>query len=350
MKSFFEMPALPKVTIEKIVSALCDVNIFRDDEGNIKNRSDDVWKAASQILNGKVSATTLSLYARLNRNNILYQVKERCGIAEIPNTSANITLNTTTSADSCISEYTIFDQKETDRIPNVFYNIDVSDDDWKKISPITRKYKDKGGLRSYDCLQEPWTDIIAKLCYEKSKIPCAYSFKRAKITADGVWLKIFGSCKECKSTFKGHCLSKPKPNTGISIAVSVADTRCIPHMEKRHLKGTSRIAVGEELLNKKGSLWRKEAAKCMDFGDAEPSHIPRPAVLRKIREEANNRFLGIQKGLDVIHSLHQFKYDGEFANYIKEIGLDEFYCIYCSPMQLAIYKDQIGMYIQSTLS
>lgn len=77
----------------------------------------------------------------------------------------------------------------------------------------------------------------------------------------------------------------------------------------------------------------------MDFGDAEPSHIPRPAVLRKIREEAN-----IQKGLDVIHSLHQFKYDGEFANYIKEIGLDEFYCIYSSPMQLAIYKDQIGKY------
>lgn len=337
------MPALPQVPTEEIVSALCAVNIFRDDSGNIKHRSDDVWRAASQILNGKVIPATLNLYARLNRNNVLSQVKERSGIAEIPKTSANSTLSSTKSADSFISEYMIVDQKQTDRIPNLFFNIDISDEDWKKISPITRKYKDKRGLRSYDCLQEPWTDIIAKLCYEKSKIPCAYSFKRAKITA-GIWLKIFGTCKECKSTFKGHCLSEPKPNTGISIAVSVADTRCIPHVEKRHLKGTSRIAVGEELLNKKGSLWRKQAAKCMDFGDAEPSHIPRPAVLRKIREEANNRFLGVQKGLDVIHSLHQFKYDGEFANYIKEIGLDEFYCIYSSPMQLAIYKDQIGKY------
>lgn len=107
------MPALPQVPTEEIVSALCAVNIFRDDRGNIKHRSDDVWRAASQILNGKVIPATLNLYARLNRNNVLSQVKERSGIAEIPKTSANSTLSSTKSADSFISEYMIVDQKQT---------------------------------------------------------------------------------------------------------------------------------------------------------------------------------------------------------------------------------------------
>lgn len=335
------MPASSKIAVQDIVSALCTINIF-DDNGKIKHRSDEVWKEASRILQGKIVPATLNMYARLNRNNVLAEVKKQSGIAEIESPIAHSTLNSTT--ESNISEYMAVDQSQNDGMPKTFYVIDINEEEWKKIAPVTRTYKNKDGLRSYECLQEPWTDVIAKLCYAKTKIPCAYSFKRAKINKKSVWLTIVGTCKECKSTFKGHCLSKPKPDTGISIAVTVTDTRCMPHVEKRHIKGSSRVAVGRELLDKKASLWRKHATKCMDFGDSEPSHIPRPAVLRKIREEANNRFLGIDKCLDVIHSLHQLKYDGEFSNYIKEIGLDEFYCIYCSPMQIAIYKDRIGMY------
>lgn len=40
-------------------------------------------------------------------------------------------------------------------------------------------------------------------------------------------------------------------------------------------------------------------------------------------------------------SWYRMKYEGEFAGSIKDIGFNEFYFIYVSPMQIDIYKDAI---------
>lgn len=38
------------------------------------------------------------------------------------------------------------------------------------------------------------------------------------------------------------------------------------------------------------------------------------------------------------------KYAGKYAGYIKEVGKDKFYCMYWSPMQMALYKDLIKIF------
>lgn len=336
------MPAVAQIPVEEIINALCDVEIFQDNFTSIKPRSDKIWEEVSKLLNGRVNPATLNLYARINRNNILTDVKKRRGIAEVPIPIANSTLNSTSDIEQ-YSEYVIDELPKNGPLPVLFITLDIENDVWQKIAPETKQYTENKRLRSYEALQGTWTDILAKRCYELTKIPCAFIFKRAKIcnSADSIWLKISGKCKECDSKFQGHCLSRPKPGNGISIAVTLTDTRGVQHGAKRPLKGTNRIIVGDELLMKKAAAWRKCASKNMKFGDPEPSYIPNHAVLRKARQEAHNRDLGIKKSLNVFDSLLDMKYNGEYAGYITDIGLDEFYCIYCLPIQIIIYKDRI---------
>lgn len=88
-------------------------------------------------------------------------------------------------------------------------------------------------------LKQGLTDVIQKACWDKSKLPCTYSFKKAKIFnwENHVYLEIIGKCKECGTTFKGHCLRKPIPGHDIKISVKAIDTRGVPHVSKRMLKG-----------------------------------------------------------------------------------------------------------------
>lgn len=321
--------------LNKIVETLCEVGIFEKENDKLKPRSNEVWKLASDAIGNKISPETLNVYARLDRYNILTQVKKNCGIVENIVSSVNSSLTSSNDSQANDPTFIINDVSKNGSLTKLCFTLYLEEKLWKTMAPSE--------VDGYKSLRGPWTDIIAKRCFEEKKLPCAYIFKRAKISngLESAWLKITGSCKECKSPFEAHCLNEPITGTGVAIAVTVLDTREIPHTQKRPLKGLMRINVGKEMIFKKALVWRKEASKDMVFGDPEPAYLPSSNVLRKVRHEALNRHLGIEKGLDVIDSLLHMKYNGEFAGYIKEIGLDEFYCIYCSEMQIIIYKNTI---------
>lgn len=186
-------------------------------------------------------------------------------------------------------------------------------------------------------------DVVQKVCWEKSKLPCPYSSKRAKIfyCENRVYLEIVGKCNECGATFKGHCLRKPIPDDSIKIFVKTIDTRGIPHVSKRMLKGLERQKVQQELLATKAANWCCKATKVMEYGKPEPSHLYSSSVLRKAHQEAKDKDFGLYKVPDPLMSLQTLKYNVEFASIIREIALDKFYCMYWSPIQLDLYKDII---------
>jgi len=75
-----------------------------------------------------------------------------------------------------------------------------------------------------------------------------------------MWLESEAYCSECSSILKGHCLVEPDEKCGISISVSVPDTKGIPHYKKRAnscesrecgrvLKHKAKSATGMELLD-----------------------------------------------------------------------------------------------------
>lgn len=71
------------------------------------------------------------------------------------------------------------------------------------------------------------------------------------------------------------------------------------------LKGLERQKVGEELLSIKAANWRYKATNVMAYGDPEPSHLYSSSVLRKARQEAKDKDLGLYKIPDPLMSLQK---------------------------------------------
>lgn len=341
------MPRKGLVSTDEILDALSKVNIFQNPEGTLKPRSDKIWTDICALLNNKMKRDTLFLHIQKNRNSILTKIKMQMNIYE--KEEINYYTSDDNSVDSLNSSASSNANKSCNKkynCPDLLFDLDIDDVSWNNIGPVSIIYKEKsqyGNKRRYTVLQNGWTDVIQKACWDKNKLPCAYSFKRAKVLdcGDGIYLQIIGKCNECGARFKGHCLKKPIPGHGIKIAVKTLDTRGVPHVKKRMLKGSERQAVEQELLVTKAANWRRKAAKIMSYGDTEPAHLYNSNVLRKARQQAKDKDLGLYNVSEPLTSLHKMKYNVEFAGVIREIALDKFYCMYWSPMQLDLYKDII---------
>lgn len=341
------MPRAAAVSTNEIINALAQVEIFQDTKGTLKPRSNKVWNDVCALLENKIKRDTLFLHVQKDRNNVLTKIKQQMNI-DINEVSVNTSKDNSIdqSTESIVSSDVSGICKNNYNCPDLLFDLDIDDVSWNSIAPFSVIYKEKSrysNKRRYTVLKQGWTDVIQKACWEKSKLPCAYSFKRAKIFdhEKSVYLKIVGKCNECSAIFEGHCLKKPIPGHGIKISVKTKDTRGVPHVSKRMLKGKERQEVQQELLSTKAANWRCKVTKIMAYGDPEPSHLYSNSVLRKARQEAKDKDLGLYKIPDPLISLQKIKYNVEFANIIREIALDKFYCMYWSPMQLDLYKDII---------
>lgn len=94
---------------------------------------------------------------------------------------------------------------------------------------------------------------------------------------------------------------------------------------------------------KKAILWRREETEEMEYGDPEPNHLYSGNVLRKARQEAKDKELGVHQIQDPIKSIHNLKYNVQYVGIIREIGLHKFYCMYWSPLQIDFYKDIVKL-------
>lgn len=275
------MPRVAAVSTNEIIDALAQAEIFQDAKGTLKPRSNKVWNDVCALLENKMKRDTLFLHVQKDRNGVLTKIKRQMNIiADINEGSVNSTENDSVdrSNESIASINVTGICKDNYNCPDLLFDLDIDDASWNSIAPLSVVYKEKGrysNKRRYTVLKQGWTDVIQKACWEKSKLSCAYSFKRAKIfdRENHVYLEIVGKCKECGAIFKGHCLKKPIPGHGIKISVKTLDTRGVPHVSKRMLKGLERQTVEQELLSTKAANWRRKATKAMAYGDPEPSHL-----------------------------------------------------------------------------
>lgn len=98
---------------------------------------------------------------------------------------------------------------------NITFSLVLSNDVWKTIKPTKRTYSN----RKYILLQPgKWTHIFALKIWEQKKIPCAFTFKYAKIfksIESKYYVRFVGLCTECKAKLSGHLLKKPKGNADV---------------------------------------------------------------------------------------------------------------------------------------
>lgn len=348
------MPRKACLTENEIFEVVKDTDCFTD-SGDLKSRSDPVWADICRSLKDKIKIINLYLYVKQNRNNIRSRLEDYKGIATVQDTehslsfrSCNTSNTSNTKQDESIESIHSDNKpvcvKNDKECSTILYSITIDAETWQRIAPKTVVYKEHGrygSRRKYSILQRGWTDVISKLCWSKTKIPCVYTFKRAKVydSANGAYITIFGRCKDCSAYFSAHSIKKPEVGNDVKLFVKTVDTRGVPHEKKRALKGTERAVVQKDLLHKKAIVWRREMTKEMEYGDPESSHLYTTDVLRKARQEGKDKELGVHKVQNVNESISHLKYDVQYAGVIREIGLDKFYCMYWSPLQIDIYKD-----------
>lgn len=333
------MPRNPVCAIETIMNVLqeAEINPF-DEDGTVTNRNHEKFREAAELTNTGISGPTLNYYVRTDEE-LQQQLRTFFKIAA-PQYEKSCIESIDNSACSD-STYSLFSTRNDFLLQKIYDNISLDTDEWVSIKPLLTFEQNKLASQ-YWKLKEGWTDMLAEKIYEKFKLPCAISFKRAKISTTGnkPYLTIKGYCTECsEQNVEGHCLNEPDSNTGITIEMVLVDSRGYPHEKRRQVKGSRREKIGTELLNKKPGVWLNEAGEQMDFGAAFPPSVPKLATLRKLKQEAVAKDLHLDKVKDLISSLRQMKSNSEYAGSIKQIAVDKFSVMYWSPFEIYNYKN-----------
>lgn len=139
----------------------------------LKCRSDIVWKEASTKISDKLSPDTLNFYVRTNRWNLRTNLRKHFNIIVEEEEREVMDI----SSESNISqEFQPFSFVENNnKLPKFWFDLSLSKEQWKSISPISKIYKEKGTKgKTYKVLNIGWTDIISEACFLKNKLPCAY--------------------------------------------------------------------------------------------------------------------------------------------------------------------------------
>jgi len=86
-----------------------------------------------------------------------------------------------------------------------------------------------------------WTSILYERLYNETKLPCALTFKCAKISAIGIFLTVTGKCTECKCSFVEQIINAPQKKDNITIECTIHGyDSSVKHQKKRHLIGLDR--------------------------------------------------------------------------------------------------------------
>lgn len=220
--------------------------------------------------------------------------------------------------------------------------IDVTDL-WPKIQPesVTYEFQDGRKRQLYALRRHSWTSILYEKIHAETRMPCAISFRNGKISESGIFATILGKCVECKCEFIGHIANKPQPNEKIKMACEIRGfDPVVKHVKKRQLKGEARTAIAKQLVegNKLACQWqRAEADRLMvRLGEKEPPHLYSGKVLRKAKQEQQDKLLGI-KSNNIFESLHLMMYSEKYDGAIRRIGMNPLMVMYWTKDQEVVY-------------
>jgi len=106
----------------------------------------------------------------------------------------------------------------------------ISEEKWEQIKPTHQTYG--RNRRKYMSLQPgKWTHVFADKIWQQTKLPCAFSFKSAKVFADSdakCYAKFKGTCNECGAQLVSILYNKPaKKSNVVSLHISGFSTDII---------------------------------------------------------------------------------------------------------------------------
>lgn len=176
-----------------------------------------------------------------------------------------------------------------------------------------------------------WSHRFNELIWNEKRLPCAWSFKRARVRSELNDIYITGKCKECAASVSAFYSFSTRT---IKVTINGSDQSVI-HKMKRHMTVGLKTEVRKMLDgNSAFSVRSKLADKAMEAGDCIPAHVPNLAALHQIKA----RGMPV-KHKNPIQSLKLMK-NGPFRGEIHEIGLDPFYVSYCTPLQSHWYNSE----------
>lgn len=88
---------------------------------------------------------------------------------------------------------------------NLIFSITFSDDEWRSMKPRNQTYQEKIRERNYYVLTPfVWSNIVQEHFFLHTRLPCAISFKKSKVTITGkFFVTVKGRCVDCGSIFNG---------------------------------------------------------------------------------------------------------------------------------------------------
>jgi len=299
-----------------------------DKSGRVLPPSSSVFKDLSEKMKNKYpTMTPKNIYTIIlnRRYNIYDRLLTAFGIVD-PNTSQSDRLDSS-----------------NDSMANVItFNLNITDI-WQKFQPELVNYKFRDGrTRDLLCMKRnSWTSFLYERIWSETKIPCSISFRSAKCSDSGIFLKISGKCLECKCEFTGCLANKPQSNVPILMDCKIEGfDHSVKHSKKRQLRGEMRTTIANKLINSNEfpCQWRREEANklMVSLGEKEPPHLYSGDVLCKAKQEAQDKFLDIQS-TKVFDNLQQMMYATKYDGAIRRIGLDPVYVMYWTKEQEAIY-------------
>lgn len=220
----------------------------------------------------------------------------------------------------------------------------IEKDSWDKIKPITRVY----GNREFQTLKPgEWADVIADNFLKQYRLPCAFSFKFAKVSNEihGPFLHIYGKCKgkKCNNEFLAMCEEEPIPGADLWLQVKCRDTRLENHETvQRQLRYKKRRDIGERVLKEgAANLRRNLARETVKLGDLNAPNLPTNDVLRKLLQEFRDEELGVnpKDGNNPVELLSRLKYTPHYIGSIHFVGADPFQLQYLLSEQIFLGKE-----------
>lgn len=157
---------------------------------------------------------------------------------------------------------------------------------------------------------------------------CGYNFKNNYFNSEVTWGHFVGKCK-CGSEI--DC--KVERNEDI-MSINCSTTKGTKECGKRYIRGTARENFGKQLQTKSAHVIRADLAdELMNYGDCEPSHLPKASTLREIKHQAtvaNFLDVDLMKSLEI---LSVYDMEGE----IPWIGYKPFFIHYSTKHQRTVY-------------
>lgn len=343
------MPRAALLSVDEAVQLLMEyADHFQT--ANLPAYSSQVWKDMSNGCHGKWTPNNVYVNVTQDRRQILTKMREKLKInVTVDENHSNRTNITDTSAECSRLNISITSDDDPDYKKKPDFVLLLESECRASLGPISCEYE-----RTYVILEPNfWTDVIFDEFHKQFRLPCAYSFKRAKIhpsTLSEYYLRMEGRCKDtdCGNRFIGFIDKMIIEKADVEVNIYTNDTSQNKNhkLVKRTLKGRKCKRVAQEVIDKGVTGWRKERTrKNMQLGDVEPPNLYNADTLRQAKREKLDDDFGVTKedARDVVKALDNMKHNPIYGNSIKDTGSDRFFVFYGLSVQTHIYKEYIRL-------